>query len=94
MDKGFDNTPVEDQQTIPLALMQKWLRDARKLDLIALPYTLYPEINSPELDSKKWIWMIYRTKSSAAETDPAKQLFNSYEEALLAGIAEALTLLP
>lgn len=74
---------------LELTLIQKWLRDEHKMKAIALPYSL--PAAALEISEVTWIWMIHRVKSSTATE---VKYFDTYEEALLNGINEALKLIP
>lgn len=64
------------------ALLQRWLREIHKIDVIATPYTTGK-------DEFMYIWMIYRKVSSTKFS----KFFNRYEKALEDGLFEALNLI-
>lgn len=80
----LDKIVDADYLLLELTLIQKWLRDKHKIDVVSLAYTM-----SLEDQTKKYIWMIYKKSASTAN----KMFFDSYEDALLNGIHEALKLL-
>lgn len=102
MDKGFASE-AEDQQTVPLTLIQRWLA---KYYVFVLP-------DIKHIGSDEWVyvyWIKYlptkhlqekRRCQYFVEIESYKEGFGTYtgawntpQEALLAGVTEALTLLP
>ncbi len=88
-DKGFDNYFIhsalgeyDNNEIISEgAFIQEWLRNQHSVDVMGLAYTM--EFGD---DKKKYIWVIYKKESSTKY----RKYFDTYQEAILEGINEAL----
>lgn len=65
------------------SLLQKWLREVHKIDVYST-WGTYLE---------KTVWYFYNSKISIGATFSSKKHWNTYEEALEAGLFEALNLI-
>lgn len=79
----FEGYKYENNILLELTLIQKWLRDEHKTEVVIFPMQFLPKNYSVEIGNTL----------TGLQTSHDLKHFNSYEDALLQGISEALKLL-